>query len=60
LVCDATGNCVPPPGTPGACCENAVILPFCSMVADQATCESSGGTFHSNAVCEPSAVCTDQ
>lgn len=58
-VCDASGNCVTPPGSPGACCEGVVIFPVCSMVVDQTSCENNGGTFHASAICEPSAVCTD-
>jgi hypothetical protein len=56
-VCDASGNCVPPPGTPAGCCEGVNIFPFCTIV-DQSSCEGGGGTFHGSAVCQPSAVCT--
>lgn len=57
-VCDASGDCVTPPASPGGCCEGVVIFPVCSMVVDQTTCESDGGTFHGSAICEASAVCT--
>lgn len=57
-VCDASGNCVTPPGSPGDCCEGSVPYPLCTMVVDQTTCESGGGTFHGSAVCEPSGTCT--
>ena len=56
-VCDATGNCVPPPGTPAGCCEGVNIFPFCTIV-DQSTCEDGGGTFHASSVCQAYAICT--
>jgi hypothetical protein len=53
-VCDATGHCVAPPGTPGGCCEEP----------DQGTCfepvayEFCPGIYHDAAVCLPTGTCS--
>lgn len=57
-VCDASGDCVTPPGSPGDCCEGSIPYPLCTMVVDQTTCEGGGGTFHASAICDPSGACT--
>lgn len=57
-VCDASGNCVDAPGTPGDCCAGPqLFFDACSMNVDQATCESNDGTFYPNSVCHPSGTC---
>ncbi len=59
-VCDASGSCVAPPGTPGPCCEGVVLsLPVCGTFADQTGCEADGGTFHVSAICAPTTHCID-
>lgn len=57
-VCDASGDCVTPPASPGNCCEGTAPYPLCTMVVDQTTCEGGGGTFHASAICRASGACT--
>jgi hypothetical protein len=53
-VCDATGQCVPPPGIPGDCCDNfGFDRPVCSMPGNQDFCT---GEFRPSAVCQ-AGVC---
>jgi hypothetical protein len=58
-VCDASRNCVPPPGTPGGCCDSwpSFGLPFTCGATDATECADIGGTYHPASVCEPSGVC---
>ena len=58
-VCDASGACVPPPGTPGGCCElPPLLLASCSTSADAGICRGDfNGTYHPAAVCLPSGLC---
>ena len=54
-VCDATAHCVPPPGTPGGCCQ---FGGFCFAPADQVYCENQEfATFHPMSVCQPYGYC---
>jgi hypothetical protein len=53
-VCDATGQCVPPPGIPGDCCDNfGFDRPVCSMPGFQDFCT---GEVRPSAVCQ-AGVC---
>src|SRR5262245_4659802 len=42
VVCDGTGNCVPPPGTPGGCCRNGSQ---CTMASSAFCTQLLLGTF---------------
>jgi hypothetical protein len=55
-VCDGSGDCVAPPGTPGSCCafgdstcQGNVTSEFCAIFS---------GAFHASAVCLPSGACS--
>ena len=55
-VCDATGDCVPPPGVAGDCCElSGSFGPECFMSFDPLYC---AGTSHPAAVCQASGICS--
>jgi hypothetical protein len=56
-VCDASNDCVSPPGTTGGCCDGIPLFGVCSM-EDATECASDGGTFHPASVCDPSGSCT--
>lgn len=56
-VCDATNNCVAPPGVAGDCCEGTNVVAVCSMNVDEASCVENGGTYVANATCSAQAVC---
>ena len=54
-VCDATGDCVPPPGVAGDCCElSGSFEPECFMAFYPLFC---AGAFHPGAVCQASGMC---
>ena len=54
-VCDATGDCVPPPGVAGDCCEfSGSFGPECFMPFYPLYC---AGTSHPAAVCQASGMC---
>ena len=60
-VCEgATGTCVAPPGTGGACCTLPQGYSSCSAgsTGDPAGCVSIGGSAVPDAVCPPSGICT--
>jgi hypothetical protein len=59
-ICDASGTCVPPPGTPGPCCEGTIMtFAACGTFADQAGCEGDSGIFHPSAICARTIQCVD-
>lgn len=54
-VCDATGDCVPPPGVAGDCCEfSGDFGPYCFMPLS----EFCSGASHPAAVCQASGMCS--
>lgn len=57
-VCDASGDCVAPPGTGGACCAFAGA--YCTAGPDDgpALCGAAGGQFSAAAICQPDGTCT--
>jgi hypothetical protein len=59
-VCNGSGTCVSPPGSPGNCCDNLSGYPDQCYATDAGTCASAGvnGTFHPASVCQPSGDCT--
>jgi hypothetical protein len=60
-ACDgATGGCGPPPVSPGNCCEFAFV-PFCfgGPGVQQPPCDEVGGSFSSDAICDPSLGCVE-
>ena len=55
-VCDLTGDCVPPPGIAGDCCELSDSFgPECFMAFYPISC---AGTSHPATVCQASGVCS--
>ena len=58
-VCDASFDCVPPPGTPGYCCDSfpPPLPPTWCAAMNAAVCANEGGTYHPASVCEPSGFC---
>lgn len=55
-VCDATGACVAPPGTPGDCCESTVSLE-CGFASLPADCTMAAGALVPGTVCERNGRC---
>jgi hypothetical protein len=58
-VCDVSGDCVPPPGAPGGCCDSMTppYLPNTCGIGDATYCADAGGTYHPASVCEASGFC---
>jgi hypothetical protein len=58
-ACDgATGACVPPPASPGKCCEfGGGALCFGGPGIQQPPCDEVGGVFEADAICDPTAGC---
>ena len=58
-VCDgATGACAPPPAGAGNCCEfGGGALCFGGPNVQQPPCDEIGGTFATNAICDPTDGC---
>jgi hypothetical protein len=55
-VCDSSGDCVAPPGTPGSCC--AFGNSTCQTNVDAEFCAIFSGEFHASSVCLPSGACS--
>jgi hypothetical protein len=59
-VCDASGRCVTPPGTPGDCCRapDSPLVGGCMIAPyDSSACDSVGGTVVTGAVCLTDGTC---
>jgi hypothetical protein len=54
-VCDGSGRCVPPPGSPGYCCQAGS---GCAALIDQTSCVFAfHGNWSPSAVCMPDGSC---
>jgi hypothetical protein len=57
-VCSGTGTCVPPPAAVGNCCEGSFpVGGGCVANVLQTSCETTGGTHFTDAICMPNREC---
>ena len=56
-VCGGAGACVPPPGTPGQCCQTDGDSCWTGAGFTQTDCENGGGVYFPSAVCGAGGQC---